>query len=49
MAALAVSLFVLVAYTVVVGHEPGPTPGDITAMEVVESIRTGWLTDWPRW
>ncbi len=45
MAALAVSLFVLVAYTVVVGHEPGPTPGDVTAMEVVESIRTGWLTD----
>ncbi len=45
MAALAVSLFVLVAYTVVVGHEPGPTPGDITAMEVVESIRAGWLTD----
>jgi len=45
MAALAVSLFVLVAYTVVVGHEPGPTPGDITAREVVESIRTGWLTE----
>lgn len=45
MAALAVSLFVLVAYSVVVGHEPGPTPGDITAMEVVENIRTGWLTE----
>ena len=45
MAALAVSLFVLVAYAVVVGHEPGPTPGDETAMEIVESLRTGWLTD----
>jgi membrane protein DedA with SNARE-associated domain len=45
MATLAVALFVLVAYTVVVGREPGPTPGDMTAMEVVESLRTGWLTD----
>ena len=44
MAALAVSLFVLVAYAVVVGHEPGPTPGDETAMEIVEGLRTGWLT-----
>ena len=45
MAALAVSLFVLVAYAVVVGHEPGPTPGDETAMEIVEGLRTGWFTD----
>ncbi|MGA8745663.1 MAG: bifunctional DedA family/phosphatase PAP2 family protein [Solirubrobacterales bacterium] len=45
MAALAVSLFVLISYAVVVGHEPGPTPGDITAMEIVEGLRTGWLTE----
>ncbi|HWW68243.1 MAG TPA: phosphatase PAP2 family protein, partial [Solirubrobacterales bacterium] len=45
MATLSVALFVLVAYAVVVGREPGPTPGDMTAMEVVESLRTGWLTD----
>ena len=45
MATLSVALFVLIAYTVVVGHEPGPTPGDMTAMEVVESLRAGWLTD----
>jgi membrane protein DedA with SNARE-associated domain/membrane-associated phospholipid phosphatase len=45
MATLAVALFVLVAYAVVVGREPGPTAGDMTAMEVVESLRTGWLTD----
>ena len=45
MAALAVALFVLVAYTVIVGGEPGPTPGDVTAMEVVESLRAGWLVD----
>jgi membrane protein DedA with SNARE-associated domain/membrane-associated phospholipid phosphatase len=45
MATLAVSLFVLVAYIVLIGNEPGPTPGDQTAIDVVESLRTGWLTD----
>jgi membrane protein DedA with SNARE-associated domain/membrane-associated phospholipid phosphatase len=45
MAALAVALFVLIAYAAIVGHEPGPTPGDITAMEVVEKLRSGWLTE----
>jgi membrane protein DedA with SNARE-associated domain len=45
MAVLSVALFVLIAYAVVVGREPGPTPGDMTAMEVVESLRAGWLTD----
>lgn len=44
MAALAVSLFVLVAYTVIVAGEPGPTPGDETAAEVVEWLHTGFLT-----
>ena len=48
MAALAVALFVLIAYAVVIGREPGPTPGDMTAMEIVESLRTGWLTTWQR-
>jgi undecaprenyl-diphosphatase len=45
MATLAVALFVLIAYAVVVGREPGPTPGDQTAIEVVEHLRSGWLTD----
>lgn len=45
MAALAVSLFVLVAYTVVIGRDPGPTPGDETAFEVIEWLQTGALTD----
>jgi undecaprenyl-diphosphatase len=45
MAVLAISLFVLVAYAVVVGREPGPTPGDMTAMDVVEHLRVAWLTD----
>jgi undecaprenyl-diphosphatase len=45
MAVLAVSGFVLVSYAVILGHEPGPTPGDQTAIELVERLRTGWLTD----
>ena len=45
MAILAVSLFVLVAYTVIVSGEPGPTPGDTTAFEFVERIRVDWLVD----
>jgi membrane protein DedA with SNARE-associated domain/membrane-associated phospholipid phosphatase len=45
MAVLAVSLFVLVAYAVLIGREPGPTPGDRTAMDVVEHLRVAWLTD----
>ncbi len=44
MATLAVSLFVLVAYVVVIGREPGPTPGDLTAFDVVESLEAAWLT-----
>ncbi|MBS1879623.1 MAG: bifunctional DedA family/phosphatase PAP2 family protein [Actinobacteria bacterium] len=43
LAALAVALFVLVAYTVVVSNEAGPTPGDETAIEIVESIAGGAL------
>lgn len=45
MAVLAVALFVLVAYAVVIGQDPGPTPGDMTAMNVADSLRTTWLTD----
>jgi len=45
MATLAVAGFVLVAYTVIVGGDPGPTPGDMTAMDVVGSLQAGWLVD----
>jgi membrane protein DedA with SNARE-associated domain/membrane-associated phospholipid phosphatase len=45
MAVFAVAIFVLVAYTVVVNGEPGPTPGDVTAIEFVERIQVSWLTD----
>jgi membrane protein DedA with SNARE-associated domain/membrane-associated phospholipid phosphatase len=48
MAVLAVSLFVLIAYIVVVGRDPGPTPGDMTATEVAEHLRAGWFTDFTK-
>jgi undecaprenyl-diphosphatase len=44
MATLAVSVFVLVAYTVIVGADPGPTQGDETAAELVGHIQAGALT-----
>ncbi|HEU5254335.1 MAG TPA: VTT domain-containing protein [Solirubrobacterales bacterium] len=44
MATLAVSLFVLVAYAVIIGGDPGPTPGDETAVEVAEWLQTSALT-----
>lgn len=43
MATLAVALFVLVAYAVVIGREPGPTPGDETAFEIVGHLHSGFL------
>jgi membrane protein DedA with SNARE-associated domain/membrane-associated phospholipid phosphatase len=45
MSILAVASFVLVAYTSIVSGDAGPTPGDMTAIDIVESLRTGWLVD----
>jgi membrane protein DedA with SNARE-associated domain/membrane-associated phospholipid phosphatase len=45
MAILAVSSFVLIAYTVIVNGDVGPTPGDTTAIEIAERLQAGWLTD----
>jgi undecaprenyl-diphosphatase len=45
LAVLAVGAFVLVSYTVIISGDPGPTPGDQTAIDVVESMRSDWLTD----
>jgi membrane protein DedA with SNARE-associated domain/membrane-associated phospholipid phosphatase len=45
MATFAVASFVLVSYTVVVNGDPGPTPGDTTAIEMAERLGAGWLTD----
>lgn len=43
MATLAVASFVLVAYTVLIGDDPGPTPGDETAIELVGHLQSGAL------
>jgi undecaprenyl-diphosphatase len=45
LAVIAVALFVLVAYIVVIGRDPGPTPGDETAIEVAKALRCGFMTD----
>ncbi len=45
MAVLSVAGFVLVAYTVIVSGDAGPTPGDTTAVEIVERLQAGWLVD----
>ncbi len=44
LAALAVGSYVCIAYAIVVGDAPGPTPGDNTAADFAETIRMGWLT-----
>jgi membrane protein DedA with SNARE-associated domain/membrane-associated phospholipid phosphatase len=43
MAVLAVGIFVLVAYIVVIGEDAGPTPGDETAIEVAEALHCGFM------
>lgn len=44
-AILAVSSFVLVAYTEIVLGDAGPTAGDQRAIDFVNLTQTGWLTD----
>jgi membrane protein DedA with SNARE-associated domain len=44
MAVLAVAIFVLVAYIVVLGENLGPTPGDETATRVAEALHCGFMT-----
>ena len=45
LAVLAVSLYVVIAYTVVVSGDPGPTPGDRTAFDIAGHLRAAWVTD----
>ncbi|MBW8059412.1 MAG: phosphatase PAP2 family protein [Solirubrobacterales bacterium] len=45
MAILAVAGFVLVSYTAIVSGDAGPTPGDVTALEIASTLQTGWLVD----
>lgn len=42
-AVLAVGLFVLTAYTVIIGGDAGPTPGDEAAGNIVKDLQAGWL------
>lgn len=44
MAVFAVAAFVLVSYAVITNGEPGPTPGDTTAIELAERLQVSWLT-----
>jgi undecaprenyl-diphosphatase len=44
-AALSVSLYVLIAYTVVISGEPGPTGADRAAIDFLDGLREPWLTD----
>jgi undecaprenyl-diphosphatase len=45
MAVLAVALFIVVGYGAMLDGDPGPTPGDETAQEVAEDLRSDWFTD----
>lgn len=45
LAALAVGLFTLVSYILIVSGDPGPTPGDSTALTVALDLRSGFLDD----
>jgi undecaprenyl-diphosphatase len=44
-ATLSVALFVLIGYGLLVSGDGGPTPGDSQAIDIVDSLRTAWLTD----
>ena len=35
----------LIGYALIVTGDAGPTPGDAQAIDVVDELRTGWLTD----
>lgn len=43
LAALSVGVFVVIAYWSVISGDPGPTPGDHSAYDLANQLRTGWL------
>jgi undecaprenyl-diphosphatase len=45
MAVVAVSLFVVIGLGVVVAGDPAATPGDRTAFDIADQLRSGWLDD----
>jgi membrane protein DedA with SNARE-associated domain len=44
LAALSVGVFVVIAYWAVISADPGPTPGDQTALNVAHDLQAAWLT-----
>ena len=44
MAVLAVALFIVIGFGIIVSDDPGPTPGDRTALDVADGLESGWLT-----
>jgi membrane protein DedA with SNARE-associated domain/membrane-associated phospholipid phosphatase len=42
-AVLAVAVYIVVAYTSTISAHPGPTPGDQTALDVVDKLQAAWL------
>ena len=44
MAILAVALFTVVGFGILVSDDPGPTPGDRTAFDIADGLEAGWLT-----
>jgi undecaprenyl-diphosphatase len=44
LAALSVGLFIVIAYWSVISGDPGPTPGDQTALNVAHDLQASWLT-----
>jgi undecaprenyl-diphosphatase len=45
LAILAVAVYVLAAYTSTIDGNPAPTPGDLTALDVADSLQTAWLVE----
>ena len=45
MAVLAVAVFAVVGFAAIFVDDPGPTPGDTQAIDVVDRLRSDWLTD----
>ena len=45
LAVLSVGLFVLIAYWMVIAGDPGPTPGDQTALDVANDVQADWLVN----
>jgi undecaprenyl-diphosphatase len=44
-AVLAVGSFLCAGYAIVLAADPGPTPGDLTALDFVRDIHAEWLTE----